>query len=130
VANTLLRLSRSAVLLALLAGCAGSTQSPAGGGDGPDRITVTDAHRARFSNALELVQHSRAGWLRGRGAPSLMLSSPIQVYVNDRPFGNASRLQDVSLQDVERLVFLDASSATTRFGTGNVSGAILVVLRQ
>jgi hypothetical protein len=124
------RVIRSAMLVAILAGCASSTQSSAGTPNAAGQITITDAQRSRFANALELVQHSRAEWLRARGTPSLMLTSSVKVYVDNRLRGNASRLQEISLHDVERLIYLDSREATMRFGTDNVSGAILVVPRQ
>jgi hypothetical protein len=46
--------------------------------------------------------------------------------VDGRESLNSEILRSVSVANVEEIRFLDARDATTRFGTGYVSGAILI----
>ena len=48
------------------------------------------------------------------------------MYVSGIRRGEPRTLQNVSLDQVQRVEFIDARDATTRFGTGHAGGAILV----
>ena len=52
---------------------------------------------------------------------------PIQVYINGVKAGIAAvSLREVLAEAVIDIVYLNASDATTRFGTGHDNGAIMV----
>ena len=50
----------------------------------------------------------------------------IAVYVDEVRNGNQEVLRSMSLHAVDSIEYLNASSATQRFGTNHVHGAILV----
>jgi hypothetical protein len=52
------------------------------------------------------------------------------VYVDGVRYGDCEALKTIQAIDVGELRYLNGIDATTRFGTGNGSGAILVLLRQ
>ena len=90
--------------------------------------------------ALEVVQRLRPHFLRERsqGAITTPLTtqgdrnpaaarSPVQLYVNGAKSGVATfSLQEIQAAAVVEILYLSASDATTRFGTGHDNGAILV----
>jgi len=79
----------------------------------------------------EAVQRLRPRWLQNRGISSTrsMAPTPARVYLDNAPIGSPGSLRSISVTDVERIEFLSASDATTRFGTGHDGGAILVITR-
>ena len=93
--------------------------------------------------ALDVVQRLRPHFLRERspGAITTPLDkngnrnaaasrTPVQVYVNGTLSGIASVvLREIQADAVIEIVYLSASDATTRFGTGHDNGAILVAKR-
>ncbi|HEX2093069.1 MAG TPA: TonB-dependent receptor plug domain-containing protein [Longimicrobiaceae bacterium] len=61
------------------------------------------------------------------GKPLMELGpQEIFVYVDGVRFGNQETLRTLTVSDVASLEFLDASSATQRWGTGHPNGAIVV----
>jgi hypothetical protein len=48
------------------------------------------------------------------------------VYVQGVRYGELRDLQRMNLDEVREVEFIDAASATTRFGTGHSGGAIMV----
>jgi hypothetical protein len=123
---------RAAVALAGLligAGCASR------GATAPryDRTRISEAEIAEVevrTTALQLVQRLRPVWLQGRGPAGLREERPLPVYVNDQRLGGPEVLQRYTAGEIREILFLDASAATQRFGTGHTSGAILIVLRS
>jgi hypothetical protein len=124
-------LHRFLPVLVILAGCA-STGSSSDKTAAPDRnrITSEEISASHAVNALQLVQQLRPRWLSERGPTSLRTANPVMLYVDDNRVGPASRLTEYSLNDLGELRFLDAISATQRFGIGHRSGAILLYLRR
>lgn len=113
----------------LIAGCAaGGARS--GGGGNPDVITREQIDEYNFSSALEVVQRIRPQWLRARNTPSFGGPVPIMIYMDNVQFGTINQLGSVSAQNVERLEWVDATTATQRWGTGNAAGAIVIVTRR
>jgi len=93
-------------------------------------------------NAYEVIQRLRPHFLREKatGAITAPLTgpdnkrnqaatkTPIQVYINGAKAGIAAvSLREVLSEAVVDIVYLNASDATIRFGTGHDNGAILVV---
>lgn len=109
-------------------GCAG-TGSGSGPGQGP--ITRADLDDVSMGDAYEVVQRLRPAWLRPRGRVSIQSTTaqnPV-VYVDNIRFGNPSSLRQVSADAIEEIVYMGASEATTRYGTGHAGGVILVRTR-
>jgi hypothetical protein len=95
-------------------------------------ISLEDIQASSASNAFELVQQIRPQWLRGRGATSLQDPQPILpvVYLGEMSFGPVESLRGFAIQGIEELRFIDARTATTRFGAGHAGGVIQVVPRR
>ena len=91
-------------------------------------------------NAYDVVRRLRPHFLRERSTGSISSPmtaegnrntaaqrQPVQVYVN----GAKTSVPNVSLREIHteaiiEILYLNASDATTRFGTGHENGAILV----
>lgn len=126
----------------LLLGACGGGSSPAGSSaaraPAPARgsanvITEAEVRGANVNNALEAIQRLRPAMLRGRGSASSSDQSGSQglvVYVDGSPMGGVDALTNITALTVREIRFLNASDATTRFGTGHPVGAILVTTRR
>lgn len=125
-----MRASRAALGVAILAlGCATGTPRRGSGYDrariGPDEIDDATAHVA-----WDLVRQLRPQWLTGRGVDSFRQPSEVVVYVDNQRTGGPAMLQQLSITVIHEITYLDAITATQRFGTGHASGAILVATRH
>jgi hypothetical protein len=89
-------------------------------------------------NALGLVQRLRPAMLRSRassttsgqsdGNSSMDAAMPeVQVYFDNQKMGGINALADIALAQIREIRYLNASDATTLFGTGNTAGAIQVI---
>jgi hypothetical protein len=88
--------------------------------------------------AYDVIRRLRPQFLRERSSgsiPDLTDSTsnvaatrhPIQVYVNGvRTASSIAELRDIVSETIIDIRYLNASDATTRFGTGHNNGAILV----
>jgi hypothetical protein len=100
-----------------------------------DARTVLD-ERALSSverlNVYEAIRRLKPTWLTGRGQSTLAEPGreAIRVYLDGMPNGDVSTLARVPVRNVGRIQFLDARTATLRFGTGHADGAILVSTRH
>jgi TonB-dependent receptor-like protein len=92
-------------------------------GDEIRSVSATSAHEA--------VQRLRPEWLRRRGQISIRDPSAgeVIVYLDGVRYGGPGSLQNIRAEMIMQMEFLDASDATTRFGTGHGGGAILVRTR-
>jgi hypothetical protein len=50
----------------------------------------------------------------------------VQVYLDGSHLGDAAALRRVPASSIQEIRFLGASDATTRYGTGNAAGVLLV----
>lgn len=85
------------------------------------------------SNALEAIQRLRPAMLRGRGSSQIGEGSgtdQIQVYVDGIPSGGLSAASSVAAMTVKEIRYINASDATTRFGTNHAMGAILITTKR
>lgn len=101
-------------------------------GNDPDRITFEELQDVLELSAFEAVRRLRPSWLRARtagfGAPGRETAS---VYVDGlRQEQGLRALSVLDTADIREMQFLSAAEATTRFGTNNVGGAILVTTRR
>jgi hypothetical protein len=90
--------------------------------------------------AFEVVQRLRPHFLRERSSGSISspltaegnrntpaVKTPVQVYIDGAKIGPASyALRNIQANAVIDILYLNASDATTRFGTGHDNGAIVV----
>jgi hypothetical protein len=121
-----------------LAGCAtaGSSSQSLPKQD-PNVITTEEIADSPNTNAYELIQRLRPAFLRTRGAvrgaPSNGVNSiqpvDVVVYLNDTRLGTSDQLRQIATSDIREIRYYSASDATTKWGTGNIAGAIQVVTR-
>ena len=55
------------------------------------------------------------------------VSGEIQVYLDNQKMGGIGALGDITRPQIREIRYLNASDATTLFGTGNTAGAIQVL---
>ena len=110
---------------ALTAGCA------SGGGEGrprqdPNLITAEELANYSSLTCFEVIQRLRPRWLQRRGSEQ----DPV-VYQDGNRVGSAGDvLSGMIVTDVQSMRYLDASNATTRYGTGHGAGAIEITTRR
>lgn len=95
-------------------------------------ITLGEIQSSSALNARVLIQDLRSFWLKPsgtRGQKSLnhndVSSHPI-VYVNGIHSGTSEELMNISAVNIIEIKYLDAGTATIRYGSDHASGAILI----
>jgi hypothetical protein len=139
-----LRFSAGGAALGLVAGVLlGTRGSRAAAAPQPPRLPLPinrpiTAQEIRASSArtlTELVRELRPQWLRARGQAVIPVLDPntgvhaangVVVYLNGTPFGDLTSLDEVPIEEVTSIQFLDGPAAVLRYGTGNEDGAILL----
>ena len=112
-------------LTALAAGCA------SGGGAGgtrsdPNLITAEELANYPSLTCFEVIQRLRPRWLQRRGSEQ----DPV-VYQDGNRIGFAEAvLSGMTVTAVESMKYMNASDATTRYGTGHGAGAIEIATRR
>jgi NaMN:DMB phosphoribosyltransferase len=78
--------------------------------------------------AYDIVKRLRPQFLQARGSGSMRSRTPvpIKVFVDGAFRGGVAMLNEVVAHSVVEIKYLNGPDATTRFGTGHESGAILV----
>jgi hypothetical protein len=130
---------RHAMVLSALVISVSSCASSSGSGTSPtdkvavrrnaNVITAQELSQTGESNVYQAIEELRPQWVRGRSRASMReggQSADVVVYIEGARIGNASALQQISINGVYDVQYLDASEATNRFGTGHTSGAIIV----
>ncbi|MFB6098825.1 MAG: hypothetical protein ABEK84_06915 [Salinibacter sp.] len=121
------------VLGIVLGGCAGSgASSGASSAAGTDRIVVSELeYPIGGLTAYDIVERERPNWLLKRCRSTIMEPSPIKVYVDNTgsAYGTVEALREIEALNVAVIEHFSAQEAQTRFGMGNLSGAILVRTR-
>jgi len=115
-------------LVCTLAACASTRVRPS---RSSDLITADEIEAASVSNAYDAIARLRPAFLRGRGQSSIQTPGsdlPI-VYVNGLRTGTIEHLRSIPAQDVQQIRYINATDATTRFGTGHTGGVIEVTTR-
>ena len=92
-----------------------------------NRLSRQELAESHVTDSYEAIRLLRPNWLQKRGTLSATQPSDIKVYLDNVELGGVQSLRSIPLNSVMRMEFLDASSATQRWGTGNVHGAILVI---
>ncbi len=124
------RFTMIAAVLASVAACAAQNQT----GIRPDSrhtISGSDIVAVGGYSALDGIRLVRPAGLSPRdlGSPRRPGGDPPVVYLDGVKLRSVDTLGDVHPLDVESMQFLDALTATTRFGTGHTGGALLVKTR-
>ena len=134
---------RKLIALAALvaaAGC-GSAQTPVTTGMSGSRETLAQpeiqANRSAGMTAYDLIAHLRPEYLRTRGQNTLRETSTAagpptysaptaKVYLDNAKYGDIESLKNINADIVQKIQYLSASNAMTRFGMDNTAGAILI----
>ena len=93
-----------------------------------DLITQEEIDATKAQDAYSVVRMARPGWLLPKTLGSGRVF--VQVYVEGNKAGDVSTLRQYNASTIRELRFLGGDDATTRFGTGNGAGAILVFLKR
>ncbi len=116
-------------VVVLATSCATASQSGERSGRSQNQLSHADLEDTSELTLYNAIQRLRPRWLRSRGASSAMGPAPVVVYMNNVRLGGISDLHDIAVESVEEVSFINASDATTRWGTGVAGGVILVVSR-
>jgi len=112
-----------------MSACAAASQGPTRSSG--NVITREDLEAAPTSNAYDAVQRLRPQWLTRPTASTLQPGgNPIMVFVDRHEFGTLESLRSLNTDQVERIEFVPARDATTRYGTGYPSGIVEVTTRR
>lgn len=119
------------LLLLLVSACSSASKSPEVGEMRPRRdanvLTRQELADIHVSDIFEAIRMLRPAWLQKRGVLSATQQADIQVYLDNVQLGGLQSLRSIPVNSVIRLQYLDAATATQRWGTGNIHGAILVL---
>jgi hypothetical protein len=96
-------------------------------------ITEDEVEASRMTNAYEVIQKLRANFLTYRGETSFNknISQPYPtVYLDGQEYGSLATLRTLPASEIATIRLYLSWEATTKFGTGNLSGVIAVTTRQ
>lgn len=122
------------VALALTVGLGACASS---GSSGPrrssTRITAQEFEAFAQEDVYSIVQRLRPQWLvvRAPGNATTGVRPQISVIIDGvKQTGSVEVLRSLRGSDVDELRYMNARDATTRYGTGNVAGAIEVITKH
>ena len=118
------------LLLSLLALASGCTPRASTNSGNRNVITSEDVRELTRLSAFEIVQRLRPMWLQPRGVDSFRQSNAVAGYLDGLRIGDVSALRNIRANDIKEIRYLDSRQATTRFGVGHPSGAVLVETRR
>ena len=116
--------------VATVLGLAACASGSAGGGGSPaprrdsNVITAEEVAGANASTAFAIIRQLRPAWLMTRGG-----TEPI-AYVDGRKYATLQDLENIGVELIREIRYLDSRDATMRFGTGHTAGAIEVITRR
>ena len=73
------------------------------------------------------IERLRPRWLRVRSVASIRGAAPIIVYHDNVRIGYIDVLQNLRIEGIQEVRFVNATDATTRWGMGVSSGVIEVI---
>ncbi len=92
-------------------------------------MTAEEILAAHASSLYEAIQQLHPEFLRHRGYSSITSTATDipRVFVDNIEMGDVEFLKQINPNDVAEVRRLSAEEATTRWGTGYVGGAIIVI---
>lgn len=95
-------------------------------------ITQEEIQKASGTNALEVLRQLRPAWFRGRGVTSTadVYAGGVAFYLDGVPVSSPADLEMLSAERIKEARYLNASDATTKYGTGNTTGAIEITTKR
>lgn len=127
-------------LAVVIAGCAAGTVGGGGGGSGSNVITAAQIEEISDTavDVFSVVTRLRSLWLRPRGTGSIGGGGgqplALIVYMDGARYGYVDLpgrsgnniLRSIESTDITEIRYLDAASATIRYGLGHDQGALLL----
>lgn len=91
-------------------------------------ITREDIENANVYNAYDAVSRLRPQFLNSHGATTISGGDTgyPKVYLNHQFYGDLQSLRNIDVHGISEIHYYNGPEASTRFGLGNVSGAIEV----
>ena len=110
--------------VALAMGLVGCASSGSGGarpaGATTNRIVAAELEPLGQINPIRAIERLRPQWLRTRSG------DPPILHVDGARRSSLNDMNSYQLAEIDRIEYLSASDATTRYGTGYAGGAILL----
>lgn len=119
----------SVLCLTVVVSCASASSDRSAPSRDWDVLTTAEVQASNQTDAYGLIRTQRPNWLRQRGRQSVNLQSALVVYMDATRLGGVESLRSIPINMVTSIQYLDATSATQRFGTGHGMGAIVVSSR-
>lgn len=119
-------------LALLLGACTMGGTRAATGGSFSDLLEMEEIEASTATDAYDVVRQLRPQWLRGRGSTDVRGGRALLpvVYVAGVREGSVEVLRNIPTLALVRLRFVDAPTATLRYGEGHGGGVIEVTLRR
>ena len=117
------------IMVVMLFSCATSEQSKGRKSFRRDLISAEEIAQTTAKNAYEAIQLLRPNLLKYRGTRGRSLAIEPVVYVDNLRYGGMEALYDISSMTIEKIQYLKATDATTRFGTNHMGGAFVVTTK-
>lgn len=93
----------------------------------PNVITQQELEQSGETNLHSAIARLRPAFLSTRGVSTVSGGDQgVMVYVDGTKYGDVSSLDNLQVDDVKQIEFLNSGEATQRFGTGNTHGVILI----
>ncbi len=95
-------------------------------------VTTEEIRSSNARTITELLRELRPQWLRQRGTATISPNSSLHsargvaVYLNGTLLGGLETLDEISIDAITGIRFLNGPAAVLRYGTGNEDGAILL----
>lgn len=124
--RNIVHLALALLVLVAAAGACASAARPGGPARGSlDKITEAELEPVAQLSAFEAIQRLRPRWFQTRTG----LFPMVHLDGSARASGEEI-LASIPCSEVQEMQYLSAADATTRFGTGYASGAILITTRK
>ena len=119
------------VLALLLGACVPGGRSASPPTRSADLVDLEEIEESTATNVYDLLTQIRPNWLRGRGNSNLRGGEALPVvYIAGVRQGSVETLRGLSTLGVRELRFIDAPTATMRYGSGHSGGIIQVTVRR
>ena len=92
-------------------------------------ITRDDIATVNVLNAYDAISRLRPKFLNSHGPTTFNASDTgfPKVYLNHQLYGDLESLRNIDIHGISEIHYYSGPEASTRFGLGNVSGAIEVI---